>query len=512
MEAEASNGGFEEIPRHRKSRHRTWNEAIQDYGFAEHPATNSLNRVHGNCSLAEHPATDTFHDDDIARRPQFPRSELESDRIRLVKIIPGSLGDMIECEVSMCSLKQPPSYTALSYTWGSPLGFREILVQGRPHCVAKNLWRFLDQARRLPDVSSLTGWLWIDALSIDQSNPQEKLDQVGIISSIFKNAEHVIVWLGPLYADSDHALTALRSNDTEKFRRSPKTLTHSIWSAIHSVCERPYWRRLWVYQELKNTQGAKLMCGHRLVPLQDLQKYLFDTVAPRLEDKVQALRESSAGKMLQLVADSAMTSLWSLIQKTSHLRCVDPRDKAYAVLNIARRGSRRGIEADYTITVRVLLNRILKNMHRMTPPGSLREVAEQCMELERLFGEPRNSMFVTQSGHVAYTQHKNPLEELEDHPDFKLQQLLNEWCVVYTHQPVRQLVSPRPRLSVTASPLRERNVGPGHDHPHRSFGRRRLPVSYEPKPDRALPRQDVVREIARTEPHNSTRLIYDYHM
>jgi hypothetical protein len=130
-----------------------------------------------------------------------------------------------------------------------------------------------------------------------------------------------------------------------------------------------------------------------------------------------------------------------LIQKTSHLRCVDPRDKAYAILNIAQTG-KKGIEADYTITVPVLLNRILRDMYYTTPPVSLEKVAEQCTELERVFGEPPNSIFQTE-GPVMFDRNINPLEKLASHngrQDFRLKRQLSAWCEFHSHNRMQHLV------------------------------------------------------------------------
>jgi hypothetical protein len=438
-------------------------------GHAEHPATSDffadcppdhlyhdyravndiLDDSPENNIFDEHPAADTFYNVTIAQWPAITCSELASKRIRLVKIVSGAPGSTIECEVNTCFLDRTPSYAAISYTWGSSLGFREVLIEGQPRSVPKNLWRFLDQARRLPNSRRLTRWLWIDALSIDQSNPQEKLDQVGIISSIFRKAERVVVWLGPSYGNSDRALTAMHPDNTTRSRREPKTLAGPVWAGVHGICERPYWHRLWVYQELKSARFAELMCGNRLVPLRTFHDYLFDFSANRLEDKFEVLRKSSAGMMLKMTNNRSRGSLRSLIRKTSHLRCVDPRDKAYAVLSIARTWKQRiKIPADYTITVPVLLNRILAEACIQYPPTNLHQAAKECMELERLFGEPTNSIFVIDDL-VRFSQHKSPLAQLAcdgKHPDLKLQQLLTTWCVAYSHSSIKQLVAP-PRNS-----------------------------------------------------------------
>jgi hypothetical protein len=394
-------------------------------------------------SLAEYPATDTFSDESIARWPAFTCSELGSRRIRLVKITPGPPSSTIRCEVRTCFLNRAPSYTAVSYTWGSPLHFREILIEGRAHSVPKNLWRFMDQARMLPNSDRSIDWLWIDALSIDQSDPQEKLDQVGIIASIFMKAKRVLVWLGPSYGNSDLALAVVHLNGKTGTRRDSRTLAGPAWSALHSLCERPYWRRLWVYQELKAAPRAELMCGNKLVPVRVFQEYLVDAAAPRLKDKIKILKLSSAGRMLRLVQSRTEPSLWSLMRKTRHLRCADPRDKAYAIHNMARPGKRR-LEADYTISVPVLLNQILNNQHRIYPPEALEEVGRQCRELEALFHVPHNSMFEIEGRPPKPDRRKNPIEQFDARggtDDPRLKRLLAEWCGFYSHKYVNRILS-----------------------------------------------------------------------
>jgi hypothetical protein len=195
---------------------------------------------------------------------------------------------------------------------------------------------------------------------------------------------------------------------------------------------------------------AELMCGNKLFPLRNFQEYMFETATHRLEGKLEILRKSSAGMMLRLIADPAGISLWSLIHETSHLRCVDPRDKAYAILKIAQTGS-HGMEADYTITVPVLLNRILENMHDTAPPVSLEEVAEQCTGLESLFGEPLDSMFVTKEP-LAFDRHTNPIRQLAKQagsPDLKLQWLLSAWCFFCSHKHILELVFPPQKSAQT---------------------------------------------------------------
>jgi hypothetical protein len=57
------------------------------------------------------------------------------------------------------------------------------------------LYLFVQQAKMRPQRFSC--WLWIDALSIDQSKYDERAHQIVIMSLIFGRADQVIAWLGP---------------------------------------------------------------------------------------------------------------------------------------------------------------------------------------------------------------------------------------------------------------------------------------------------------------------------
>lgn len=106
------------------------NAVLEDYSRAEHPAVkedDALDEIHAENNFVEYPATDTFLDQSVAHWPTVTCSELGSKRIRLVKIIPGPPGSRVEFKVNNSFLDQAPSYTALSYTWGSPWAFAKSL-------------------------------------------------------------------------------------------------------------------------------------------------------------------------------------------------------------------------------------------------------------------------------------------------------------------------------------------------------------------------------------------------
>jgi hypothetical protein len=75
----------------------------------------------------------------------------------------------------------------------------------------------------------------------------------------------VISWLGPAHDNSEHAIDAIRSYSNE-FALNHTILTPTELSeAICSFCERPYWKRLWVFQELRHARRIMLICGEHAI-------------------------------------------------------------------------------------------------------------------------------------------------------------------------------------------------------------------------------------------------------
>ena len=190
--------------------------------------------------------------------------ELPENHLRLVRILPGECHPMV-CETRVFDLPVSSGYTALSYAWGPPVAEFAILLDGREHLVAKNLWHFLITWRFLREPFSTQpsstqpsstretlpktcfSWLWIDALSIDQNNMQERNHQVKIMSSIFGGADEVLVWLGPAETGPNrsklsHILRDFQSDEAEDQQSK----------VLQEICERMYWTRLWVFKELKS--------------------------------------------------------------------------------------------------------------------------------------------------------------------------------------------------------------------------------------------------------------------
>ena len=173
--------------------------------------------------------------------------------------------------------------------------------------------------------------------------------------------------------------------------------------------ERPYWQRLWVYQELKASQAIIIMCGSQHVCFESLESLIYDNEDKRVQAKVDALQSSSVGKISRLVCKSSESILESMLVATRYLLCTDPRDRVYAVLEVIKSGH-EGIVADYFMTLPDLVNKALRNLHASSAPSLLWEVAAQCELLEEIFGVSPDSLYTAQ--HETSTAYRFPLRGL----------------------------------------------------------------------------------------------------
>ncbi|PQE16056.1 heterokaryon incompatibility -domain-containing protein [Rutstroemia sp. NJR-2017a WRK4] len=333
---------------------------------------------------------------------------LPSRHIRLLSILPDGPNGEVCCQLLPRSLDTQPRYTALSYAWGAPSSHRKIILNGESYTVYENLWRFLNQARKLG--SRFGGWLWIDALCINQSDNKDKEQQIVLMPDIYQSADLVMIWLGPNYGESDRAMRVLKK-PTSYWQAKNNIL--GVWGkpagmAIRGICSRRYWGRLWIFQEIMLGQNVEVMCGAMIIPLDSLKGFLLlvheqqpsSRVAAKTE--YQLIRHSPAWEIIKQMKDQHDRTLWGLMMGTSSLACVQKLDYIYALLGIATKG-KDDIVPDYKASIPVLLNTILKNQHELQAPKSLEEVADQCRKLERTLGIDEDSMYVLE-GHDEFMQ------------------------------------------------------------------------------------------------------------
>ena len=193
----------------------------------------------------------------ILEHPIYRPLDPEKREVRFMRILStdgGNTSTTIHCEVQTFSLDQRPDYKALSYAWTKEQPTCQIRVNGRPFPVRPNLYEYL----RIVHAESQSGWIFIDAICINQDDLAERSAQVRLMGSIYREAEEVIAWLGqegPVYRNMP---VKVRRRCEEGFDRATTQGTNPLSEMdnrtqqcfVISSCRSQYWTRLWITQEL----------------------------------------------------------------------------------------------------------------------------------------------------------------------------------------------------------------------------------------------------------------------
>ena len=314
---------------------------------------------------------------------------LEQEEIRTLTVLPGTFGSEIHVELSHVKLdiNNPPSYEALSYTWGSHDLSHVMFVDtddGRKGlAVTENLY---DAVQHLRNITS-PRTLWVDAPCINQSDVEERSQQVARMADIYRSAAKVLIWLGPEADNSAKAIIALEtlaSNiyvDWEQFTISaaseedakserldhskPAPFDHETWISISQLLSRSWFSRLWVWQEVSLAyNGAMIICGKSTMAFDDFRKAIMSLFQRPCWDGIPGVREN-INSSYQLCRPRGAPTLQSILQDTTTAKCSDQRDRIYGVLNLVEKSERFGIEPDYTkTTAQVFRDMMLSSISR----------------------------------------------------------------------------------------------------------------------------------------------------
>ena len=176
-------------------------------------------------------------------------------------------------------------------------------------------------------------------------------------------ATEVAVWVGPAADNSDLAI--------KRINTGPEEISHGkgfrpIWTseegrAIYELCERKYWKRIWIVQEFILAKDITLYCGRKSFSWHALSlifsHLLGDVVSNRIEHHPYAahVKTSFAASMVQQRQQKMTTaafSLCDLIQMYKHMESTDIRDKVFGLLGLVQESELRllGISANYSMS------------------------------------------------------------------------------------------------------------------------------------------------------------------
>lgn len=285
----------------------------------------------------------------------FLRGEAQ---IRLLRIVPQAHTRKLSCVFATFSLDSAPSYSALSYEWGPTSPLKPIAVNNQDTTIRLNLWNFLS---RLAD-HGYHGYIWCDAICINQANDYERNHQVQLMSAIYRTAHSVLVWLGEEDQNSGVALSTIRLISADMGNASQAALLKNraaVWTALVDISKRRYWTRIWIVQEVTIARNLELFCGTEKVswrsfvtacefPPRHPKSWSADLWAPLAEgDNDQQVIRRTAGRQLH---HSTMYGLiraqrrWPVMldsfevlgKRYTTSGCQDIRDRVFALLGIAR--------------------------------------------------------------------------------------------------------------------------------------------------------------------------------
>lgn len=200
-----------------------------------------------------------------------PRSGFEYlglgwDEIRLLNLYPADDDKApIRCSIEITMLSEErreivKHYTALSYVWGDAHSTKTILVEDTPIEVTANLYSALLHLRERGETRVLR--LWVDAICINQADTEERNQQVQQMGKIYAAAHHTVIYLGDYEQDSGYsvfeAIHLLLDRDSSQ-HGTPST-DIDCGDLLH-VLERPWFTRVWVFQELVLSRDPWLQLG-----------------------------------------------------------------------------------------------------------------------------------------------------------------------------------------------------------------------------------------------------------
>ena len=265
---------------------------------------------------------------------------LDGPSIRLLELLEGSFGDDIQCKLIDGWIEESIPYDALSYTWGSTKKVATITVDGNIMGVTLNVYEALQEIRS----KNKSRYLWIDAICIDQDNLQERGRQVQQMSLIYQKAERVVIWLGQGTKETDLVMDSMKQLHDILIKKEGgcRQLARFLMSACPPGCyegmelilSRPWFRRIWILQEIANARVATVLCGKKSISASTFAQ-VPGLLGLQPDPHCQAVLDIMPGVSRQTSWWKDRRDLYTLLRKFQKSKATDERDIVYALLGIS---------------------------------------------------------------------------------------------------------------------------------------------------------------------------------
>ncbi|KAH8628999.1 hypothetical protein IG631_16256 [Alternaria alternata] len=265
---------------------------------------------------------------------------------------------VVRCELLSDADEQGPSYAGLSYAWGDAQICRPMLVGDKVFYATENLAVALEHLQE--EEKTIT--FWVDAICIDQSDSNEKSVQVQRMGNVFASAVVVIAWVGPAADNSDLALQELERYSEDIDDSSYKSLTDVRqrfatlpFASIEAFLARPWFKRVWVGQEVALNERVIFVCGQRDIYrrklLDSFREYWRSSITFRGSNPSADFYRFEYVEPLPFYdfLEREESSLY--ISFGSRLESSDPRDFIYSSFGRINDIEKHGLRVDYTKSV-----------------------------------------------------------------------------------------------------------------------------------------------------------------
>lgn len=349
---------------------------------------------------------------DIFPSHEYHYKAVFEKEVRLLHLLPSEkIESTLKAVITHTTLENTTDFRALSYVWG----------QGNQSCVLKtpdgylNITSSVSSALRHLRRSYDPITLWVDAVCINQDDNSEKASQIKLLPHIFRHAMSTLAFLTDdgSHDDAIEALMQIKakanqsevcsglgspssgvrtydereiykdnlqniSGENEEYiwpsclPRVPcswadepmPTAEDPVWTDINNFFQHPWFRRIWIVQEVVLSSAVRVLSGKWVIDWNDLlsatevidrewytcNHYMTmkKTWGPFLEIATYRERESRKNRM----------ALINLLESFRHAESTLARDRIFALLGFAADGNNRGFEPDYNSPFEDILCRV----------------------------------------------------------------------------------------------------------------------------------------------------------
>ncbi|KAF5542050.1 ankyrin het domain-containing protein [Fusarium mexicanum] len=302
-------------------------------------------------------SSNVFHYKPLGNRDSFRLLHLEPSLDHSADL----MGSLHHATLSDCDYDLIEPYTALSYVWGDASQKGMIHLGGS----AKEITASLDAALRDMRNKSRVCRIWADALCIDQSNNAEKGVQVALMGRIYSTAHHTVIHLGKSPAGFKKLFKNLKAQSQAIVHGNMSNsgqlslAEDEIDSMRRDLLSKPWFRRVWVFQELVLSTDVWVQCDdlrirwHHFCKVVDTKNVvaamLLDTLSDNIAKQGQPRNATPLEDMNSRRYGAFEAPLSTLLSCRRGIGATDPRDIVFGHLGVVSDRDRcdRFISVDY---------------------------------------------------------------------------------------------------------------------------------------------------------------------